>query len=384
MLKDRVVTIVDSTLRDGEQSSGIVFNAEDKIEISKMLVAAGIKHIEAGCPAISVEEKKSIQKIMELDLPATIYTWNRALIDDIKHSIECNIKDIFISIPVSDILIFYKLNRSKEQTLSSLVRAIEFARHRDLNVVCGLEDFTRADIDFTVSLIKQLEVLGVQRIRLSDTLGLGTPESIRERIEKVRQNTSIPIEFHGHNDFGLAVANSLAAFQGGADYLDATLLGIGERAGNTPVEELALAMQTLYHLDTGIDLFYLQSALQEFEKMLHTEIWPWKPFAGEKIFTHESGTHSGAIIEYNATYEPYPPGSINRSRSFTLGKHSGTKILKKFIDEHDIAIENDYLLEVLARIKSMAYNEKKSFSESEAAELIGNIYNELKLIYSYS
>lgn len=244
--------IVDTTLRDGEQAAGIAFTAAEKITIAKMLDQAGVPQIEAGIPAMGREEQKTIRAIVNLGLKSRLLTWNRLNLADLKASIDCGVKFVHISAPVSDIHIQYKLRKNRAWVLDNIKTAIRYAREAGCQVSVGAEDASRADFDFLVKFAGIVRQEGAERLRYADTLGILDPFTACERIKRLVAATGLDIEIHAHNDFGMATANNLAAVKGGARFISTTVNGIGERAGNAPMEEVVMAMQKLYNRDMGI------------------------------------------------------------------------------------------------------------------------------------
>lgn len=226
------VKIVDTTLRDGEQKAGIALGFWDKVEIAKLLSSLGVYQIEAGIPAMGGDEKKSIEKIASLGLASKISAWNRMSKDDISHSLDCNVDIIHISVPASDIQIYSKLRRNRVWVKDNMVRAVYFAKEKGAEVVVGLEDASRASFSFLEELCEDSVKLGVNRVRYADTVGIEIPTKIQSKIARLRKNTGVDVEIHCHNDFGMAVANSFTACEAGAAFVDCTIGGIGERAGN--------------------------------------------------------------------------------------------------------------------------------------------------------
>jgi len=237
--------IVDTTLRDGEQMAGVELSLNDKIEFAKIIDFAGVYMIEAGTPAMGGEEKNSICKLMELGLKSKISAWNRMNEKDIQHSIDCCVDVIHISVPVSDLQIKWKLGKNKLWVKEQMQRCIHFAKQKDFEVVVGFEDASRASMEYLLELCEEARELGVKQIRYADTVGILYPERTLKEISKIKENVDIEVEFHGHNDFGMAVANSVAAVIGGASFVDSTFGGIGERAGNCNYVELTNALKGL-------------------------------------------------------------------------------------------------------------------------------------------
>jgi len=242
--------IVDTTLRDGEQSPGLAFCVEQKVRIALLLEELGVHQIEAGIPALGVSEKEAIIEIMHTKKHVMVSAWNRLSIEDITQSIECRPDIIHISMPVSYVQIYTKLRKNKKWLLKMAAECVDFARSRGCRVTAGFEDASRADIGFLLTLSEQLVRLGVEYVRYADTVGVLYPSRAQENIRTIISSTGMPVEFHAHNDLGMAAANSVMALRGGAKYVDCTLLGIGERAGNCGLSRFLTAAEGLY--DTGV------------------------------------------------------------------------------------------------------------------------------------
>ncbi len=224
--------IVDTTLRDGEQMAGLELGFNEKVEFAKIIDSTEVFQIEAGTPAMGGDEKRSIEKLMTMGLKSKISAWNRMSISDIDHSIDCGVDIIHIAVPVSDIQIKWKLSRDRIWVINEMKRSVYYAKEKGFQVVVGLEDASRTSMDFLIHICKEARTLGVERVRYADTVGILYPEKIFKLISEIKENTDLAIEFHGHNDFGMAVANSVAAVTAGAEFVDSTFAGIGERAGN--------------------------------------------------------------------------------------------------------------------------------------------------------
>lgn len=251
------VQFVDTTLRDGEQAPGVAFSVEEKVQIARMLDCLGVGQIEAGIPAMGSPEVEAIQEINALGLKAVVSTWNRMTIGDIKASLACGVKYIHISAPVSDTHIKHKLRKDRIWVIESMRRALSYALEHDCRVTVGAEDASRADVEFLISFARHAHREGAERMRFADTLGVLDPFSTKQIIRQLVENTGMEIEFHGHNDFGMATANTLAAFKGGARYLSTTITGIGERAGNCSFEEVVSALESFEKLGLKFDRLLL-------------------------------------------------------------------------------------------------------------------------------
>jgi homocitrate synthase NifV len=251
------VNIVDTTLRDGEQSAGLIFSAAEKVMIAKALDKAGIFAIEAGIPAMGKEEQAALEAILSLKLKAQVIAWNRANLQDIQASINCGFSFIHISIPVSDLHLKYKLKKSREWALKQFADSLAFARSFGCRVFAGAEDASRADQEFFLQVAETAAKMGAERIRYADTIGCLEPFKIYEIMQKLRSRCALPIEIHLHNDFGLATANTVAAVQAGIQMASVTVNGIGERAGNASLEQVVDALTDLHGINTGINRAHL-------------------------------------------------------------------------------------------------------------------------------
>lgn len=253
-MSNRKIHLVDTTLRDGEQAAGVVFTAEDKLEIAHALEQAGVFWIEAGTPAMGEEEQEAMRYILSASLQAAIFSWNRAVKEDLQASLACGFAFLHISVPVSDFHLGQKLGKDRAWALDRLRESILYVRSFGCRFSVGAEDASRADPDFFLQVADLAAKLGAQRIRYADTIGCLDPFSTLHAMEYLRPRCPLPLEFHGHNDFGLATANTLAAFRAGADFGSTTVLGLGERAGNADFAQVVKALSKFLACDAGIDV----------------------------------------------------------------------------------------------------------------------------------
>ncbi|HEY8805327.1 MAG TPA: homocitrate synthase [Clostridium sp.] len=272
--------IVDTTLRDGEQSAGVVFSEEETINIATALDKAGVTWIEAGTPAMGEREQNTLKLLLELPLKATLIAWNRADLNDIRASINCGFYCIHISLPVSDFHILHKLKKDREWVLQRLRTALELVKSYGCSIIVGAEDCSRADPEFFMRYADVAAKYGVMRIRFADTVGCLDPFKTFSSLSDLAKRCPIPIEFHGHNDFGLATSNTLAAFKAGVGYASVTLAGIGERAGNAPLEEVSTSLLKLYNYDCGINLHVLPNLSDIVANASGRPLFPYKPIVG--------------------------------------------------------------------------------------------------------
>lgn len=317
-----MITLVDTTLRDGEQSPGVAFTVEDKVEIATALSAIGIKEIEVGTPVMGGDEAEAVKAVIDLKLPGRIFTWNRVLERDIEASLSCGVNALYISCPVSDIQIERKIRKDRSWVLERFQKVIPFVKREGCYAACGLEDASRGEPSFVLYICRCLEEMGVDRIRICDTVGILTPFKAFELIGYLKRHIKIPLEIHTHNDFGLATANAIAGIKGGAEHISVTVNGIGERAGNASLEEVVMILEKLEGLKTGINTKWLKDLSLLVSRLSGRQLPPDKPIVGELVFSHESGIHVDGIIKDPSNYEPFPPEEIGMKRKLVIGKHS--------------------------------------------------------------
>ena len=236
------IFIVDTTLRDGEQTAGVVFANDEKVAIARLLSDLGVDQLEVGIPTMGGDEKEAIKKIVNSNLKSSIMAWNRAVIKDIEQSIDCGVDAVAISISVSDIHIKHKLKTSRDWVLENMVKSVEFAKKNGLYVSVNGEDASRADREFLVQFIEAAKQAGADRFRYCDTVGIMEPFKICDNIKYLYEKTNFDIEMHTHDDFGMATANTVAGVVGGASHIGVTVNGLGERAGNAALEEVLMAL----------------------------------------------------------------------------------------------------------------------------------------------
>ena len=364
------VKIVDTTLRDGEQTAGVVFANEEKVRIAKLLDKVGVDQIEAGVPVMGGDEREAIEKIVAADLNASIMGWNRAVVSDVKSSIDCGVDAVAVSVSTSDIHIEKKLNESREWVLEHMTEATKYAKDHGLYVSVNAEDSTRSDFDFLVEFAEQAKEAGADRLRYCDTVGIMTPLETYEEIKKLKDKVDIDIEMHTHNDFGLAAANALTGVKGGANYVGTTVNGLGERAGNAPLEEIVMALKHLENLDLG---FNTSDFLELSEYVSHAsaqDLPVSKAIVGSNTFAHESGIHTDGVLKDSETYEAFTPQEVGAERQLVIGKHSGKKaILAKFEMEYGIELSEEEAEALLPKVRSMAVELKRALFDKELVSL---------------
>lgn len=324
----RDVFLADTTLRDGEQAPGVAFVAEEKRSIASLLDAAGLPELEVGTPAMGRDEREVIQSLVEMKLAARLMTWNRAREDDVEASLASGVGAVDLSIPVSDLHITRKLRRDRAWVRERLLRTIAYAKGKNLYVCAGLEDASRADEAFLLDLAGDAAREGCDRIRFCDTAGLLDPFCTFDRIRRLAGAVDIPVEIHAHNDLGLAAANALAGVRAGAAFVSVTVNGLGERAGNAPLAEVAMGIEQVLGLSTGVEKLSLVELSDWAARASGRPVPVNQPVVGEMIFTHESGLHVDGVLKDPETYQPFDPAIVGRQHHLVIGKHSGTHALE--------------------------------------------------------
>lgn len=363
------VYLCDTTLRDGEQAAGVSFAIKQKIDIARMLDEIGVDEIEAGIPACGGEEAAAVKEIASLKLNAKISAWNRGLVRDIESSLKCGVESAVAAFPVSDIQLTRKLGKDRNWILSRLEEVVSFAKTEGLYIVVGCEDASRADRDFLNFFAKTAEEVGADRLRISDTVGCLHPFAALDLVQNVASAIKIPLEFHAHNDLGLATANALAAARAGASHLSATVLGLGERAGNAALEEVAVGLKYALGFSHGLRLSTLPNVFDLVSKASGRAVPPGKPVAGSLVFAHESGIHVDALIKSPDTYELFPPEEVGGTRQIILGKHSGSASVRDRLSNLGIPINRERAANILGAVRRTAVEQGRPVTDLELITL---------------
>lgn len=350
-LPDRVV-VYDSTLRDGEQTPGVHFTVDQKVAIARKLDEVGVHQIEAGFPAVSDTEREAVKKVAGLGLNADILCLSRTLQSDIDAAIACDVDMVLLFVATSELHLKYKLKMSPKDVLEKAVRSVEYAREHGLKASLSTEDSTRSDLGLMLDVYHASEAAGASRLGITDTLGCAGPEAVSYIIGKIRDGTKLPLSAHLHNDFGLGVANSIAALSAGAEAIATTVGGIGERAGNVPLEQLVMALKHIHKRDIGIRTEGLTELARLVFESAKLPIPVNQPWVGPNAFSHESGIHVQAVLNCPMTYECVDPEEVGNRRRLVLGKHSGTAIVRSRLEEKSVQASQEQVCDIVRAIKT--------------------------------
>lgn len=368
------IRIIDTTLRDGEQTAGVVFANREKVRIAKFLDEMGVHQIEAGVPVMGGDEKESIKKICRSGLKASIMGWNRPVLKDIESSLECGVDAVAISISTSDIHIKHKLRTSREWVLEHMVKAVEFAKKEGMYISVNAEDASRSDLDFLVQYARAAKEAGADRLRYCDTVGILDPFTTYNNIKYIRENVDIDVEMHTHNDFGMATANALAGVMAGARWIGVTVIGLGERAGNSALEEVVMALKHLCKVDLGFKTEMFREVAEYVSRASGRELPAWKAIVGSNMFAHESGIHADGALKNPKTYEPFMPEEVGLERQIVVGKHSGTAAIKAKYAEYGIRLSEHQAEELLPKIRSYTVSMKRPLFDKELVYIYEDYY----------
>ena len=347
---DRTVQLLDTTLRDGEQAPGISLSPDEKVEIARALERAGVDVIEAGSACTGPGERQGISRVADLDLDALVTSFCRGLKNDIDLALECGVDGIHLVVPASDRHVEDKVGSTKERNLEKTAELVSYAKGEGLWVEVIGEDGSRADLEYLEELMETALEAGADRVCFADTVGHTGPERTYEAVSRLSELG--PVSAHTHDDLGLGVTNALAAIAAGADLVHCTVNGLGERAGNVALEEVAIALSHVYDIET-LDLEQVYDLAQIVSRTTGVALPPNKAVIGENAFTHESGIHTDGTLKDDKMYEPYAPETVGRERRLALGKHTGRASVEATLEEHGIEASDEEIGEIASRVTEL-------------------------------
>src|SRR5438034_3547695 len=359
------IRIWEETLRDGEQKPVVAYTSEEKLRIAHLLDQIHLPIVDVGIPVVSKEEARAVRMVAGAGLEATVMGAARTVRKDVDACLACDVDEIALFTAGSDLHIKHKLAMTREQVKEAAVRETEYAVAHGVDVSFVTEDTFRADLDFVVDLYDACTVAGAHRAVVCDTVGVMTPPGIAWFFGQLKSRLQpTELSFHGHNDFGLAVANSLAAVEAGVAVPHTCVNGLGERSGNASFEELVLALEALYGYDTGTDSSRIYELSQLVETLSGIPVGMHQPLIGHNAFAHESGIHAHGVIKHTATYEPIQPEKLGRQRTFVFGKHTGSVAVAEKLRSRSVDATPEQISELVRQIKE--FSEARSKQDQRA------------------
>jgi methanogen homocitrate synthase len=371
------IEVCDVTLRDGEQMPGVVFRPDEKMDIAVKLDEIGVEIIEAGFPVVSEAERRAVQDVSNLGLKAKISVLSRSVIEDVNAALDCDVDMVSIFVATSALHLRYKLRMSLDQAVSQAFQALEYAKDHDLIVRFSSEDATRTEFGLLKQLYREAEDRGADYVSIADTVGIMNPRTTYYMVSEIKNVVKIPICMHCHDDLGMALANTLAAAEAGAKQLHTTVNGIGERSGNTPLEELMVALKVHYGIER-YDTTKLTSLSEMVKSYSGVAVAKNKAVVGDNAFAHESGIHVAAVLEEPRTYEFYPPEMVGANRRIIIGKHTGAKALKYITKKMGYDLKRDEICLLAEKVKRCSVF-KRPISCDELRKLIHDM--DIEIIY---
>jgi isopropylmalate/homocitrate/citramalate synthase len=362
------IGLYDTTLRDGEQTVGVVLDPEQKLEIARLLDGLGIERIEAGFPRVSEDDAHAIRLIADAGLDAEVWGFSRAVQADVEALVELGVRFAVIESPLSDMkLTAYGIDR--EEMLKRIKNAVTFAAQNGITVAYFGVDGTRAELGFLQQAYETAIAAGAKEAVVVDTLGIATPEAAAFLVGHVSEWVDVPVHWHGHNDFGLATAAAVAAVQAGATWVQGTINGMGERAGNANLGEVALTLDALYGIRTNLRFERLREVSARVQEISGYSLEPWKPVVGETLFRRESGAVASQFHD-PPSIEPYAAALVGAERSLVLGKKSGLDSIRIKAEELGLEVPEERRAELLAEVKRLGAHKRGLVTDDEFRQLL--------------
>uniref|UniRef100_A0A7C3RBN5 2-isopropylmalate synthase n=1 Tax=Archaeoglobus fulgidus TaxID=2234 RepID=A0A7C3RBN5_ARCFL len=357
----KTIKVFDTTLRDGEQMPGVSLPPEYKIRIAKQLDKLGVDVIEAGFPAASKGEFESVKEISSLGFNAEICGLARIVREDIDAALRANVDMVHIFVPTSKIQIEHTVKMSREEIIERSVECVEYIKSHGVKCMFSAMDATRTEVDYLKQIFRAVEEAKVDIVNVPDTVGVTTPFKFYDLIRQLREHLKVPIDVHCHNDFGLAVANTYAAVMAGANEVQVTVNGIGERAGNADLAQVVMILHASEGIKTNIKTEYLLETSKLVERLTGVKMPPNYPIVGDNAFSHESGIHAHGVLKEFSTFEPgvVTPEMVGHRRRIVIGKHAGRYQIKKILEDAGYHLDEEKLNKVLEKVKEMGDKGKR-------------------------
>ena len=359
------VNIIDTTLRNGEQTAGVVFSKHEKIRIAKLLDEVGIPEIEIGTPSLGPAEREIIKEIIASKPNCKLFTYCEADPVNIAYAAECGIKNIIINISTSDLHLKVKYGKTRTWALNQLRETISEAKSNELNFIVSAEDATRTDLEFLLKMINIAQKKGAYRFRICDTVSRLDPFRTFLYINTILNTIDFPVEVYNHNDFGMATANAMAAIRAGASSLVTSVNGLGEGTGNAALEEIVMALKYLEEVDLGMATSKFRELSEYVAKASARAIPVWKAIVGTNVFAHESGIHADGVLKNPINYEVFEPGEVGLTRQIVVGKHSGSHTILHKFKEFEIDLTDKEANDILAMTRLMSVDLKRPLFDKE-------------------
>ncbi len=366
------VWIFDTTLRDGEQMPSVTYTIDEKIIIAQQLDELGVPKIEAGFPITSPGETEAVKKIAALGLESQIVALSRPLREDVDRALECDVSYIHIFISTSDLHIDTMMKTTREDVLNTAVEGIEYAKEHGVFVEFSPQDATRTDMDYLVKICNTAEEAGAEMLNIPDTVGVMTPRMTFDFFKELKAQTRVPLSAHAHNDLGQATANTLASIEAGAEQAHVCVNGLGERAGNTSLEEVVVSLAAQYGVETGINTRKIAETSSLIERLSGIYMPPSTPIVGDNAFSHEAGIHVHGVLSHSGNYEILRPEFVGKRSRIAAGKHAGRHGISSMMEELGLEPTREQLKAVADEVKKLG-DTGKVISDSDLYAIAKNV-----------